>query len=658
LRGGVQRTIRILRVALPIVGIAFILVIVLSWRRGRPEKEKVPSSGVTSTIRPFDPASIESKTFEDTQTIGGRVVSRIRARRVVAFKSGWNTLEDVQLTIYRPTGLTYELVCPQAQFNSNTKESEAKGGVKVVSSDGVEITTAEIKFDGNHLTNHVAVNFRIDRWTGSGGALDLDVQAEMLHLFEKVDATMQPSEPGELPMNLKAQDGVFRRKENNVDFTQNVVYTHGADRVTCDHMAARFTPDRKTLSALEGNGHADIVMGADSPLAGNASGRKELTCDRFWSELGPGGKISALNTAGETALAHAVIDGPPKRDVVARTFRAALANQVVTELKADGEIVMKELGPEPRETTTDHLVVYFDPATHKAVNAALEGNVHYRDPKNDARTVRATYDIVNDLVTLTAVPGYTPTVVSDGNILKATTIELSPRAQSARAQGDVIAQLVSKGGGPTADATNLFPAGKPVFVNSDQLVMRQAQKLAVFSGNVRASQETNTVFAAEMQVQGQGDQVTARGGVRTILYNTSSSGEARKTPMLTHSDALVAHKNELRIELTGNVKIDDETRHMTGEKATFFLDASKRIEHIEAEQKIVLTDTSTGRKATGDKAKYFVNRRMVYVDGNPATATAPNGTLSAQQIAIDLVRNKVEVVSPTSPTQGTYKPQP
>ncbi len=653
-----QRTIRILRVALPIVGIAFILLIVLSWRTGRRGKEKVPSTGVTSTIRPFDPAASEAKTFEDTQTIGGRVVSRIRARRVIAFKSGWNTLEDVQLTIYRPTGLTYELVCPQAQFNSNTKESEAKGGVKVVSSDGVEITTAEIKFDGNHLTNHVAVNFRIDRWTGSGGALDLDVQAEMLHLFEKVDATMQPAEPGELPMNLKAQDGVFRRKENNVDFTKDVVYTHGDDRVVCDHMAARFTPDRKTLSGLDGNGHVDIVMGAASQIAGNASGRKELTCDRFWSELGPTGQINALNTAGETALAHAVIEGPPKRDIVARTFRAALTNKVVTDLKADGEIVMKELGPVPRDVTTDHLVVYFDPASHKATNAAMEGNVHYRDPRNDARTVRATYDIVNDLVILTATPGFNPTVVSDGNILKATTIELSPRAQSARAQGDVIAQLVSKGGGPAADATNLFPAGKPVFVNSDQLVIRQAAKLAVFSGNVRAWQETNTMFAAEMQVQGQGDQVTARGGVRTILYNTSSSGEARKTPMLTHSDTLVAHKNERRIELTGNVKIDDETRHMTGEKATFFLDASKRIEHIEAEQKVVLIDTATSRKATGDKATYFVNRRMVYVFGNPATATAPNGTLTAQQISIDLVRNKVEVVSPTSPTQGPYKPQP
>lgn len=648
-----QRTIRILRVALPIAGIAFILVIVLSWRSGHRPKEHGPAQGVTSTIRPFDPgAASEAKTFEDTQTIAGRVVSRIRARRVVAFKSGWNTLEDVALTIYRPTGLTYELVCPQAQFNSNTKEADAKGGVKVTSSDGVEITTAEIHFDGNHLTNHIPVNFRIDRWTGSGGALDLDVQAEMLHLSEKIDATLQPSEAGELPMNLKAQDGLFRRKENNVDFTASVVFTHGGDRVDCDHLAAQLTPDRKTLSQLNGNGHVVIVMTEDSP------GRKELTCDRFWSELGPTGQISAINTAGDTALAHAVIDGPPKRDIVARSFRAALAKQVVTEIKAESEIVMKELGPEPREATTDHLVIYFNPATHKATNAAMEGNVHYHDPKNDAKTVRATYDIVNDKVVLTAAPGFNPTVVSDGNILKATTIELSPKAQTAHAQGDVIAQLVSKSNGPTADATNLFPAGKPVFVNSDQLVMRQTPKIAVFTGNVRAWQDMNTVFAAEMQVQGQGDQVTAKGNVRTILYNMSSGGEARKTPMLSRSDTLVAHKNERRAELTGNVKIDDETRHMTGEKATFFFDAAKKLEHIESEQKIVLTDTATGRKATGDKATYFVNRKMVYVSGNPATATAPNGTLTAQQIALDLARNKVDVVSPTSPTQGTYKPQP
>src|ERR1044072_3950819 len=101
------------------------------------------------------------------------------------------------MTIYRPTGLTYELVCPQAQFNSNTKEADAKGGVRVTSSDNVEVTTAEIHFDGNRLTNHIPVQFKIDEWVGNAGALDLDVQGEELRLYQKVNATTQPSTAAE-----------------------------------------------------------------------------------------------------------------------------------------------------------------------------------------------------------------------------------------------------------------------------------------------------------------------------------------------------------------------------------------------------------------------------------------------------------------------------
>src|SRR5258708_39089437 len=188
-------------------------------------------------MRPTDKPSIQSTTFDDTQTVNGRLASRIRAERFVAFQSGWNTLENVQMTIYRPTGLTYDLVCPQAQFNSNTKEADAKGGVRVTSSDGVEITTAEIHFDGSHLTNHVGVNFKVDRWVGSGGALDMDVPGEMVRLYEKVDATMAPETPAESPLNIKSQGGVFRRKEGYAAFTKDVVAARYADRFKVDHMA-------------------------------------------------------------------------------------------------------------------------------------------------------------------------------------------------------------------------------------------------------------------------------------------------------------------------------------------------------------------------------------------------------------------------------------
>jgi LPS export ABC transporter protein LptC len=664
----VQRTIRTLRVALPVLFVLFIAVIAVNWRRGKPHRDKGSADPVISTIRPSDKPAMTSITFEDTQTVNGRIASRIRAQRVVAFQSGWNTLENVQMTIYRPTGLTYELVCPQAQFNSNTKEADAKGGVRVTSSDGVEITTAQIHYDGNHLTNHVAVNFKVDRWTGSGGALDMDVPGEMLRLYDKVDATMAPETLAESPLNVKGQEAFFHRKENYADFTKDVVATRDADRFNVDHILGRFGADRKSLLSLEGQGHLTVVMSGELAAGKSAetAGRKTITADRFWSEIGANQQISALNFIGETAPAHAVIEGPPNRDLVARIFRVGIANKQVTDMKADDNVVMKETAPIKREMNSGHLTVYFDAATHKATSANLDGDVHYKDPKNDARSVRANYDINNDSVVLTGDPGFFPAVIADGQTLKAKVIEFSPRAGTARATGEVIAQLVSKqaGGAATAvsaDSTNIFPTNKPVFVNSDTVTMRQASKIAVFSGNVRAWQETNTVFSQEMQVQGAGEQVTARGNVRTLLYNTSANAtaEQRKVPMQSKSDVLIAHKSERRIDLSGNVQIDDgEQRHLTSEHASFFFDANKKLDHIEAQEKVLLVDQPNGRRATGDRATYNVGRRMIYLTGAPATITAENGNRTAEMISFDLARNKVEFLSPKSTMQGTYKPKP
>ncbi|MGH9420358.1 MAG: LptA/OstA family protein, partial [Thermoanaerobaculia bacterium] len=233
--------------------------------------------------------------------------------------------------------------------------------------------------------------------------------------------------------------------------------------------------------------------------------------------------------------------------------------------------------------------------------------------------------------------------------------------------GEVIAQLVSKqqNGAATAvsaDSTNIFPASKPVFINSNTVMIRQATRIAVFSGNVRAWQETNTVFAQELQVQGAGEQVTARGNVRTLLYNTSTNAtaEARKVPMQSTSDLLLAHKTERRIDLNGNVQIDDgEQRHLNAEHASFFFDANKKMDHIEAQDKIVLVEKATGRRGTGDRATYNVGRRMIYLTGAPAMVSSPTqGDVTGEMISMDLDRNKVEVVGPKTGGQGTYKQKP
>jgi lipopolysaccharide export system protein LptA len=390
----------------------------------------------------------------------------------------------------------------------------------------------------------------------------------------------------------------------------------------------------------------------------NAEGRKEITCDHFWSELGPASTINAFNAVADGAnMAHAFIEGEVRRDITAKTFRVGLKDKLITDIKADQQVVMKETGGEaPREITGDNVLVNFDMSTHRPGSALINGNFRYKDPKNEARAVRANYDITNDHVVLTAQPGFDPTVNVDGDSLRAKVIELSPHAGTAKASGDVIAQLTSKpnGGGVAADATNMFPAGKPVFVNSDAVTMQQANKTALFTGNVRAWQDTNTLLAKELQVQGAGDQITARGSVRTTLYNTGST-EVRKTPLLARGDTLNARKNDRRIELQGNVVIDDELRHMSGEHAVFLFDANRKIDRVDVDTKIVLLDPPTNRKVTGDRARYMVSKHVVYIWGSPAVVTAPTGSTSGQEFLIDLLRNHVDSLSPTIETTGTFK---
>jgi lipopolysaccharide transport protein LptA len=183
--------------------------------------------------------------------------------------------------------------------------------------------------------------------------------------------------------------------------------------------------------------------------------------------------------------------------------------------------------------------------------------------------------------------------------------------------------------------------------------MRQANKVAVFSGHVRAWQDNNTLLANEMQVQGAGDSITARGNVRTLLYNTGT--EPRTTPAQSTSDQLLARKSERRVDLTGKVTIVDETRTLTSEKAAFFFDENRKIQRIEAEQKVNVVEAATRRKGTGDKAIYHVDKKMIYVYGSPATITDPTGSVSGQQISFDLTRNRVQVLSEEGQTKGTYK---
>ncbi len=656
-----NRSVRILRIVLPIFFVAFIVLIAFSYT-ARVQQEQLDRGGVSSTLRTGEQPELVTYEFEDTQSIGGRVVSRIRARRTMGFTSGWYALEDAQITIYRTNGGTYQMSAPLVQFQLKTKEAELRGEVRVASSDGLVLVTRDLKFDGNRMVNSVPVEFRFDSWSGKAGGVDLAVEQNRMRLFNRVHGELAASNPGESPMTLDSSEATFLRDSSQADFSGTVVLRKGSDSVRSDTAQARFDQSGKVLTGLGGRGNVIMRLAGTTGAAASAGvggpGEKQIQADRYEGEMGPQGELRAISIYGESVPARAHLAGPPVRSMTAQSMRVALEAGALSEIQANGSVVLREALPVgSRILRSDQIVVDFDPATRSASGAVLRGNVHFDEPGAQATAGLANYDIPGDRMVLTSPAGSLPTLRADGHSLRGTLIEIAPREGNVRVNGNVNAQLIPREGGiSTASGTSLFPStGEPVYVNSDTAVLRQSTRAAFFKGKVRAWQEKNTLLADELLVQGAGDLLQAKNDVKAVLYNAGPEGST--APVIASMDVLTAKKQERTAELSGKVRIDELTRTLMADRASLFFTAERKIERVEAYDKVRVEERETGRQGSGEKATYQMATRMLLLDGSPAELTDPRGTIKGEQIVFDIARNQVNIRSGTTASESTYNPQ-
>jgi LPS export ABC transporter protein LptC len=649
------RTVRTLRYVLPLLFVAFIVIIVVSYSSNAIRDRQNEAAPFRSELRADDRARSIFESFEDVQTIGGEVAFKIQATRTVGFTSGWYTLEGVRLSIYRKNGSHYEIAADHAQVNSETKEAEAKGNVRVVSSNGMELATDALRFDGERLANQQPVRFRMGGWSGSAGALDLELEQEILRLKQSVEARYTPLEEGEVPTAFKAAEATVLRAAGEVHFAGGVDVNRPAEHLRADRMMARTVQGGKQrLTALEGNGSVVATLVGGSTGVASQSGKTTISGDRFFCEFDGEGELAAVQVQGGPATARLL--GPPQRLVTAANFRLTLEQKKPRELRAEPRVVFVESAVQRRTLTADLATVYFDPASGDPSTVHVTRNVSYSEPALQARSDRASYDLAQRKVVMTSNPGSAPTLQSPTETLRATMIEIWTD-EGLKASGNVYAQLHPRNRGttPAADSV-LFSGNEPIYVNSNDAIFRRSSMSGTFSGNVRAWQGENTLFSQQLQIVDSGASLTASGGVRTSVVQDATSGGSGGATLITRSSELVALKDARRIDLNGKVKIDDQTRSLSSEKATIFFDEQQRIDRLVADRGLTFTESQTGRQGSGDKVTYRLLEKTILLEGSPATVRDPKGSIRGKQISFDLARNRMSVISGESLTETTYNP--
>jgi lipopolysaccharide export system protein LptA len=119
---------------------------------------------------------------------------------------------------------------------------------------------------------------------------------------------------------------------------------------------------------------------------------------------------------------------------------------------------------------------------------------------------------------------------------------------------------------PTAPGAGQEGRNAPVTVNADQLENLQKEGLAVFTGNVVASQNGSTQYADRMEVylDDKGNRIVrtvSTGNVR-IITKDCRTGTAKRAEY---------YDDEQRVVLIGDARVWRDDNVVTGEKITIFL---------------------------------------------------------------------------------------
>ena len=119
------------------------------------------------------------------------------------------------------------------------------------------------------------------------------------------------------------------------------------------------------------------------------------------------------------------------------------------------------------------------------------------------------------------------------------------------------------------------------------------------------------------------------------------------------SQTLSAKKSARMVTLDGKVQIEEPGRTLLSDKTVLYFDKAQKLDRIESEGSVSVTETATGRSAKGDHATYRVVQRTLRIVGAPAVLTDVSGEVKGSEIRFDTASQKVEVIG----GEATYNPE-
>ncbi|MDQ3652605.1 MAG: LPS export ABC transporter periplasmic protein LptC [Acidobacteriota bacterium] len=277
LRAGLPRVMRVLALALLVVGVVFAGWSYYRLRGNRPfrliQKEAQLSSTVVGIV----------EGYERRVTKGDRVTLLLRAARDVTFSDGHHELEDVYLEVYPETGDRPNKISAQRTIATNISESEDSqitftGDVNIETHDHLIVNTEALDYGvrSEVATIKTPLTFERENVRGRADAATVDAKSKKLRLNGGVEITVEPSGAGQVAgARLNSRDRPVTIKSARADFDQaarSLIFSGGAtaeqerDIMSGDVLSGMLT-EQKRLRQITARGNSYLRSMAEGRAA-------------------------------------------------------------------------------------------------------------------------------------------------------------------------------------------------------------------------------------------------------------------------------------------------------------------------------------------------------------------------------------------------------
>ena len=489
--------------------------------------------------------------------------------RQLAYENGDSKLFGVRIEVKEKQGRDFLITGTEALANEKTREINLTGNVKLVASDGFELSTATASFRESDAIVRTpgSVSFKKGLMSGTGVGMTYDKNSDVLTIGDRAQVVMV-DQGGNTTGAFSAGTATLARQQDYLALERNVHALRGEQTIDADRATARLTENEEALTAIELRGRAQVAGGSTAfdsmsardidmtyaddgqtiervvltgtgaiALKGTGGGPgRQMQGGSLTIALAPDGAVTSATGRDQVQLDLPASGGGAARRVRSRTLDATgAAGKGMTSARFTGDVEYREEAAgenPPRTARARALTVDLD--GDAISHAVFIGNVQFEEKGLRAAAAEARYEPVKGALRLSGAERESgarsrPRVADEQIAIEADAIDLTLEGRKMNASGTVKTLLQG-----SAKTPGLLKKEQPANVSAASLKYDGGPGHAVYTGGAQ-------LWQGETAIRGETITIDQEKG------NLSAVGSARST--LTLGDAAsVGRAEEIRYE--------------------------------------------------------------------------------------------------------------